>query len=62
MGMMEKSQAKNKAILDGILAKIIPADGKSVPCPLCRAEWNRLTPNGICVTCDDAGRKLETKN
>lgn len=61
MGMMEKSQAKNKIVLDGIIAKLIPADGKSARCPLCKIEWSRLTPNGICVTCDDAGRKLEHK-
>ena len=53
MGMMERSQRKNKAAIDAIVRRLVPADDRSVTCPACEVGWNRLTPDGVCVDCAD---------
>lgn len=53
MDMMNRSKAKNKYALDEIVKRLIPADGIAVKCPECHVEWNRLTPSGVCVNCED---------
>jgi len=60
MELMEISKRKNKTALDSIL-KRFPVASDGVTCPVCYVVWNKLTPNGICIDCDDLRVKSSDK-